>query len=465
MAIEQAIAQINSAIPNAPSITNVVDAWPTWSQVIHTLTFRSGFNTNVVLTGTTLLGIAAGVIGVFTLLRKRALMSDAISHATLPGIGLAFILANWMGVDGRTLPVLLLGGTVFGALGVFAIQWLLRNSRLHEDASIGIVLSVFFGAGIVLLSIIQSMRTGNAAGLNKFIYGQTAAMSVTDAVLMGGIAVLAILSTLLLLKEFALVSFNDAFAQVDGWPVTNVDLLMMALVVLVTVAGLQAVGLILVVAMLIIPPVAARFWTERLGILIIVAGIIGGLSGYFGSVISALLPRKPAGAVIVLTSGAIFFISMMVAPARGVIASVIRRIRLRLRIASDHALEAAFDHQRGSNNNEVFPKEKLDELARIRAWSGWFRSVVLLQLRVTGNMELTKSGTLALTPKGRMEGRRVSRNHRLWEQYLISYADVAPNHVDWSVDQVEHVLPEELVAELELAISSQYEHLVPECGS
>ena len=186
------------------------------------------------------------------------------------------------------------------------------------------------------------MPAGNAAGISHFIYGQTAAMNTSDAWLMVGITVIALLSTLFFLKEFALVCFNDAFARVDGWPVTFIDLLMMGLLVIVTVAGLQAVGLILVIALLIIPAVSARFWTDRLWLLVLIAAIIGGLSGYLGSVTSALLPRKPAGAIIVLICGVVFTVSMFIAPKRGVIANLLRRLQVRLGIAADHLLEAAY---------------------------------------------------------------------------------------------------------------------------
>ncbi len=315
--------------PHAPppvsgSLADVADGLPGAREIIETLTLRAGFNTNTVILGTTLLGVAAGVIGVFALLRKRSLVTDALSHATLPGIGLAFLGAGALGIDGRSLPVLLAGAAATGVLGVACIQALLRYTRLREDAAIGIVLSVFFGAGVVVLSYIQANAASGAAGLNKFIYGQTAAMGMGDAALMASIAGAAVVLALLLLKELTLVCFDDAFARVGGWPVGAIDLLMMGLVVLVTVAGLQAVGLILVVAMLIIPPVAARFWTERLWLLVALSGIIGGASGYLGSVVSALLPRKPAGAVIVLTAGAVFACSMLLAPARGVLAAGLR---------------------------------------------------------------------------------------------------------------------------------------------
>jgi manganese/zinc/iron transport system permease protein len=377
-------------------------------------------------------------------------MTDALSHATLPGITLAFLAAGWLGLEGRSLPVLLLGATVTGVIGVLCIQAILRFSRLHEDAAIGIVLSVFFGAGIVGLSYIQANAAAGSAGLNKFIYGQAATMQPPDVMLMGVIALTGIVATLLFLKEFALVCFNDAFAKVDGWPVSTIDLVMMGLVVVVTVAGLQAVGLILVVAMLIIPAVAARFWTERLWLLVLIAGVIGASSGYLGSVVSALLPRKPAGAVIVLSSGVIFTVSLIAAPARGVIASFVRQLRLRLRIAGDHLLERA--HELAA---PALHQREIDRLSKLRGWSNIFRSLVLASLRRHGLIGRSDGGTMTVSPAGLDRGARVARNHALWEQYLVSYADVAPSHVDWSVDQVEHVLSDQLVRELEQELADR----------
>ncbi|MEM7577900.1 MAG: iron chelate uptake ABC transporter family permease subunit [Planctomycetota bacterium] len=440
---------------DAASITNVQDAWPTFEQTLDVLLFRGGYNTTVVILSTTLLGVAAGIVGVFALLRKRSLVADALSHATLPGIGLAFIAATLLGFEGRSLPVLILGATLTGVLGVLSIQWLLRHTRLHEDASIGLVLSVFFGAGTVILSVIQTMQTGNTAGLSHFIYGQTAAMNAADAKLMAGIAAAAVLASALLLKEFSMVCFNDAFAKVDGWPVSLIDLLMMTLVVVVTVAGLQAVGLILVVAMLIIPAVSARFWTDRLWVLVVLAAVIGGLSGYLGSSVSALLPRKPAGAVIVLVSGVLFVLSTLAAPKRGVVAATLRRLRLRLSIAADHLLEAAYLRGEGRAFEEFgVNEEALALLKRRRAWGPFLTVAVATYLRKRGLGRLT---AMSFVPSlaGVERGREVCRNHRLWEQYLISYADIAPSHLDWTVDRVEHVLSEELVAELEQTLGDR----------
>ena len=436
------------ALAQSQSITSVSDELPSAAEIIKTLTFRAGFNTNTVIAGTTMLGLAAGVVGVFALLRKRSLMADALSHATLPGICLAFIAATKLGMEGKSLPVLLLGATLTGVLGVLCIQAIVRYTRLHQDAAIGIVLSVFFGAGVVLLSYIQNDQASSAAGLNTFIYGQAAAMSARDTALMAGVALASVVVAALFLKEFSLVCFNDSFARVDGWPVSLIDLVMMALVVVVTVVGLQAVGLILVVAMLIIPPVSARFWTDRLWLLVLLAGVLGALSGYAGSVVSSLLPRKPAGSVIVLTSGAVFLISMLAAPKRGVLASALRRVRLQLQIASEHLLEAAYE-----SDGKGLPRSEIQNLAELRAWPGWFAPILIWVLTRRGYLGRASADEYAVTTKGIARGARVSRNHKLWEQYLVSYADVAPSHVDWSVDQVEHVLTPELVAELEVLLS------------
>ncbi|MDF1808322.1 MAG: iron chelate uptake ABC transporter family permease subunit [Phycisphaerales bacterium] len=412
----------------------IVDA----NSIIETLTLQGGFNTNAVILGTSLLGVAAGVIGAFALLRKRSLTADALSHATLPGIAAAFLISSALGFSGRSMPVLMLGAAISGILGVACIHLILQHTRLKEDAAIGIVLSVFFGVGIVLLSVVQSSTSGSAAGLNHYIYGQTAAMIRSDAYLMGGIGIIASLIALIMLKEFMVVCFNESFARSMGMPVWLIDSIMLALVVLITVAGLQAVGLILIVAMLIIPPAAARFWTDRLWKLVLFSALIGGLSGYSGATISALFPRKPAGSVIVLVAGSIFILSMLFAPTRGVLADTIRRIRLRVRIARDHVLESLYEIEIGHVGIE-HPKAA-SWLIQLLCFKGWIER---------------NNGKLNLTETGRTQGQRIHRNHLLWEQYLVSYADIAPTHVDWSVDQVEHVLSDELIHALVLALKKR----------
>ncbi len=294
-----------------------------------------GYNATLVTLGAAILGIAAGVGGSFLFLRKRALVSDAISHATLPGVGLAFVVMVGLGGDGRNLVGLLTGGAVSAAIGLLCVNWLSTRTRLAEDAAIGAVLSVFFGFGIVVLTYIQTMTSGRQAGLEGFLLGSTAGMLQSDALVLALAAALTLALVLILRRPLTLVAFDPDFARATGRNVDRIDLAMMAIVLAVTVVGLKIVGLILIVALLIIPPVTARFWTERVDRVLLGAGIVGGLSGYIGAAISAAVPDVPTGPIIVLVGAALFLISLLCAPGRGVVSSVLhhrqyqRRVHLR----------------------------------------------------------------------------------------------------------------------------------------
>ncbi|MGD1914919.1 MAG: iron chelate uptake ABC transporter family permease subunit [Phycisphaerales bacterium] len=424
-------------------------------EAVEVLTFQAGYNTNAVLAGSAMRGLAAGVVGVLALLRRRSLVADAIGHATLPGVVAAFLVAVALGGTGRSLPVLLLGAAINGMAAVGCIFAILRYTRLREDAAIGIVLGVFFGVGVVMLSYVQDpANTGGAspAGLHHFIYGQTAAMRAGDAMFMAVLAVVAVAVVLTLFKELALGAFNADFARVLGYHVGVLDAIVLGLIVLVTVAGLQAVGLILVVALLVIPPVTARLWPDRLVPLVFIAGVVGLCTGFVGAAVSAVLPRTPAGSVIVLCGGAVFVLSLLVAPRHGAIATAGRRIAQRLRIAGDHFLEAAYEHRVSRRGETAIPQRTVDAMQRLWGWPVWMRPLVLGGLQRRGLMRRTEAG-FELTEPGIASGARIARNHRLWEQYLLRYADIAPGHVDWSTDMVEHVLSPELVAELEAALA------------
>jgi manganese/zinc/iron transport system permease protein len=291
------------------------------------LLLNAGYNAALVGIGAALLGFAAGASGTFLFLRKRALVSDAVAHATLPGIGIAFIVMVAFGGDGRSLPGLLIGSAVTAWLGLLAVEWMSRRTRLSEDAAIGAVLSVFFGIGIVLLTVIQTMSAGRQAGLEGFLLGSTAGMLFEDAVVIAMGGGLAVLATWLLRRPMTLVAFDPEYAAAAGYNVRRIDLAMMGLVMAVTVIGLKLVGLILIVAMLIIPPVTARFWTERSDRVIWIAGAIGGVAGYAGAAASAALPNLPTGPIIVLLAAFLFILSLFLAPARGVAAAMLRHRR------------------------------------------------------------------------------------------------------------------------------------------
>ncbi|WP_237607255.1 metal ABC transporter permease [Roseimaritima sediminicola] len=430
--------------------------WPTWRQLRRVLLLQD-YNTRVVVLGTTLLGCAAAMVGSFTLLRKRALMGDALSHATLPGIALAFILATLYGGDGKALPVLLVGATISGLLGVATILVLRSLTRLKEDTAIGAVLSVYFGAGVALLSIVQQMREGNAAGLESFIYGKTASMGRADIRLIATAAAACIAGCVLLFKELKLLCFDDAFAGSRGFPVRRLDITLMALVVIVTIVGLQAVGLILMIALLIIPAAAARFWTERLGRMFLISGALGAASGWLGASVSAVFSKLPSGAMIVLVCTAMFAFSMAFGSARGVAVRAFKRRRLNRSIDRQHLLRGLYELLEESStaddaNAQRHEGVRLEALLRKRSWS---RPRLLRQIRRCQDDLLVQArgNRVRLTRRGVIEARRLTRQHRLWELFLIHYADVAPSHVDRDADAIEHVLEPEIIEELEAILS------------
>lgn len=302
------------------------------SLFIEALLLQAGYNAALVAIGAALLGFAAGASGTFLFLRKRALVSDAVAHATLPGVGIAFILMVAMGGDGRNLAGLLFGSAITAGIGLLLIEWITRRTRLAEDAAIGAVLGSFFGLGIVLLTVIQTMSAGRQAGLESFLLGSTAGMLFQDAVVIAIGGSLAVLATWLSRRPMTLVAFDADYAAALGYDVRRIDLMMMGLILAVAVIGLKIVGLILIVAMLIIPPVAARFWTERSHRLIWIAGAAGGAAGYLGAALSASAPAMPTGPIIVLIAAVIFAVSLLFAPTRGVLAAILRQRRFQRRV-------------------------------------------------------------------------------------------------------------------------------------
>ncbi|MHA3914514.1 metal ABC transporter permease [Halovulum sp. GXIMD14793] len=299
---------------------------------VEALMLQAGYNAALVAIGAALLGLSAGAAGSFLFLRKRALVSDAIAHATLPGIGLAFIVMVMLGGDGRSLVGLLAGSALSAAAGLWAVQAITRNTRLPEDTAIGAVLSVTFGFGIVLLTIIQSMTSGRQAGLESFLLGSTAGMLYADALIIAAGGALSVVLVLLLRRPMTLVAFDEGFAAASGVNVARTDMIMMVLGLAVTVTGLKIVGLILIIALLIIPPVTARFWTDRSDRLVWIAGGLGAAAGHIGAALSASAPSLPTGPIIVLISTMFFTASLSLAPQRGVLAALYARRRFQTRV-------------------------------------------------------------------------------------------------------------------------------------
>lgn len=300
--------------------------------IVSALLLQAGYNAALVAIGAALLGMAAGGAGTFLFLRKRSLVSDAAAHATLPGLALAFMAMAALGGDGRNILGLIFGSAASAALGLYLVDWIGRATRLPQDAAIGAVLSVFFGFGIVLLTVIQTMGSGRQAGLESYLLGSTAGMLFSEAATIAVAGAVAGGLLFVLRRPLTLVAFDPVFAETTGVDVRLTDLAMLALVVLVTVIGLKVVGLVLIVALIVIPSVAARFWTERVDRMALIAAAIGGLAGYVGASISAALPQMPTGAIIVLVAFGLFVVSLLFAPARGLVASAMAQHRFGQRV-------------------------------------------------------------------------------------------------------------------------------------
>lgn len=306
----------------APQGTGLLEAW------FEALSFSGGYNTNIVLLGTILLGVSAGAVGSFAMLKGRALVADAISHGSLVGVSLAFLVQAAAGLEERSMPLLMLGAAISGALAVASIEWLAKHTRLSAETAVATVSSASFGAGIVVLSAARRASGADRAGLDELIFGSTASMTSADALLMAVLAMAALGATLALYRVLTAVAFNERFARSRGLPVQLLDAVLAALVGAVAMAGLQAVGMLLVAALLVAPAATARLWTTRVGPMVLVAVAVGGAAAWVGASLSAVTPAAPAGPLIILSAASAFAVSLLLAPERGVLSGWLRQRRV-----------------------------------------------------------------------------------------------------------------------------------------
>jgi manganese/zinc/iron transport system permease protein len=272
----------------------------------------TSYNTLVVAAGVAAVGFAAGVVGGLALLRKRPLVGDAAAHATLLGVGGAFLATGR-----RDLPTLLAGALVSAVAGLLVLVFLRRFTRTRDDAATAIVIGVSFGAGLAVVAGITARGLPGSAGLEQLLLGHTAALTARDALLLASVSLLAVVVVAAAAKEAVMVAFDSAFAAAAGWPVGLLDVALVTLVALMVVVGLPAAGAVLVTALVVIPPVAARQWTNRAGTLLIVAGLFGLAAAVAGVAVSTLRPGLATGPLVVLAAAAICLVSCLAAAERG----------------------------------------------------------------------------------------------------------------------------------------------------
>jgi manganese/zinc/iron transport system permease protein len=367
--------------------------------LIHDLIFDHTLRT--VALGSATLGIISGALGAYALLRKQSLLGDAMSHAALPGIVLAFLITR-----SKAPLVLIIGALVAAFVGTLLMMSITRTTRIKEDSALGLILSVFFGFGLMLLTFVQRLPDSSQAGLDKFLFGQAAALLERDVLTMAGLGAVALLIMALFWKEFKLLSFDRDFGTSIGFPMRALDVLMTTLLVIAVVIGLQAVGVVLMSAMIVAPAAAARQWTDRLGVMVALAALCGALAGVIGAVLSSTTTGLSTGPTIVLVAGVIVVVSLLFAPNRGLVWNWVRSYRnrheLRVEIVLSSLYALAVQH------NDL---EHGHSIAALRAMNVGRGGVArtLHELGVRGWAVRLDSDRWALTSTGLSEARRLAQ--------------------------------------------------------
>lgn len=369
-----------------------------WMKIFSDLLFD--YTLRTVALGSLVLGIVSGCLGAFAVLRKQSLLGDAISHAALPGIVLIFIATR----SKAPLP-LMLGAAAAGWIATLLIMRIVRSTRIKFDSALGFTLSVFFGFGMVLLTFVQRQPDARQAGLDKFLFGQAATLLVQDVLAMALLGGLALLIMGLFWKEFKLLSFDTEFATSLGFPVRRLDILLTSLIVIAIVVGLQAVGVVLMSAMLIAPAAAARQWTDRLEVMVALSAGFGALAGVSGAVISSTVPRLSTGPTIVIIATGIVLVSLLFAPNRGLIWNWVRAQRNRRKLNTEAVLLDMYTL--AAQHDNLGHAHSVSALAIMGNSQDVKHSLELLA--GYGWVETRGDNLWALTPAGAAEARRLSQ--------------------------------------------------------
>lgn len=391
----------------------------------------------LVLFGLAVISAVAGLVGCYAFLRKRTLVGDAVAHSVLPGVAVGFLLS------GTKDPLFLLfGGLFFGYLAILSIDLLHRKTKLSEDSAIALVTTVYFAFGSVLLSVIANSGNGEQAGLKDFLFGKAATLTEMDiwVFLVGAFVVF--LAVLVFYKPFFLLSFNKDFAAAQGWNIHVYETILSVLTVLVIAIGLQAVGVVLMSALLIAPAAAARYWTNSLTKMMVIAALFGSVSGVSGGLLSLMKQDMPTGPWVIMILFLFTFLTLLFAPEKGYL-SIRQRNRNNQKKINEENIMKTF-HQFNENGvRQVSESLLLDK-----------RPMDTNQLQVTLKAILKKKWIaedkkiFALTDLGTIEAKRVVRLHRLWELYLTQRLNFKDDHIHGTAETMEHLITNELEMEL-----------------
>lgn len=380
-------------------------------------------NAAYVFLGSIILGASGGLLGSFAVLRRQGLLSDTLAHASLPGIVLAFVVMR-----SKFLPGLLLGALIFGLIGAGAVYYLTNYTKTRMETSMASILSVFFALGVVFLSYVQSLPLASQAGLDDFLFGNAAGLLKLDVIWMAGVFSVILLMVIAFWKELKLLVFDREFASVIGFRRGALEFIFNVIFVVTILISLQAVGVILTAAIFITPAMAAYMWTHRFVVMVLLSTAFGTVGGGIGAYVSAVVPGMPTGPVIVLALSSIFIFSFLFAPRKGLIFKWVKTVKRSNKVHFENIVSRFFREY--ENGKRSWEKEAYDPV-------------------------LLKNGILApeenhfvFTEKGVKVGAKILEKHRLWETYLVNRWKLAPDHVHRDAHEIEHILTDEVVAQL-----------------
>ncbi len=399
-----------------------------------------------VLMGSILLGMSASVVGSFAFLRKRSLIGDALAHAALPGVMMAFLLFQT-----RDPLVMFLGAVSSSFIGFFLIDWLPKNTKIKPDAALAITLSFFFALGLMLLSYIQGLNIDNKSGLDKILFGQAAAMTNADIKLLMYVAIFILVTVTLFFHKFRLIALDRSYAKTLGIPVIQYEIFMAILIVMSVVVGLQLVGVVLMAAVLLTPIAAARFWSNELSHILILSAFIGAISAIISTQVSYLAPAMPTGPWMVVSLSLLFFISLLFAPQKGLLKRFLDHQKLRQRVTEENILRTLYKLvERKDFMQKDFNQAEIQALRSIPS------SNLQKALKIMCKKKLIESSAkgFRLTESGLQLATLLTRRHRLWENYLNQQAELTPEQVHKQAERIEHILTETQEEQLKLELAN-----------
>ncbi len=425
----------------AARIGDVTDT-SAWDQALRFFTFRD-HGLRVALAGCMLLGLNCGLLGGFIVVRRLSLVGDTLSHAVLPGVALGFM---WnMTKD----PVaILIAATLVGALAMLVVNVITRTTKLKQDTALGLVLSSFFAVGLCLVSVIQQLPTGNKSGLDKFFFGQAAAISDGDLWLLSGTSVATLAFLVLCYRGLLTLSFHRGYGETLGLPMSMLHHALMLFTSFAVVTAMQAVGVVLVSAMLIIPAATAYLLTDRMHRLLVYAAVIGVLTAVLGAFFSFLGNNLPTGPFMVLAGAVFFLAAFLLSPRHGWLTRLWRQRSRRLRTERENTLKSM--HRVLENRQFHGESVSLLELAQLRRETLEESRQRAHELQRAHLATLGEDGNeVHFTPQGWQQAQAIVRNHRLWELYLTNIMQFESDHVHDEAEKIEHILGADAVRELE----------------